>query len=248
MKRSQSELAAVFACTAVLAAAAGASAQNMLVNPSFENVGAQGPVVVSTGISALGASAAADWYVFHNNEGTTVTEWIPSTLPGGGAHMLHVITDHASNGLEQVMLPIGTGPACVQEAVWIKVLSGQVYIGAGNGGNTGPNGYTLAGGEWQLVTGTNAVCPANLFIIYAASPTGADFFVDVASVEAYSCQGPPGDLNADGFVDATDLALMLGAWGPCVFECSADLSGDGFVNATDLAALLGNWGTCETGP
>jgi hypothetical protein len=27
--------------------------------------------------------------------------------------------------------------------------------------------------------------------------------------------GFPGDLNVDGLVDATDLGMMLGAWGPC---------------------------------
>lgn len=50
------------------------------------------------------------------------------------------------------------------------------------------------------------------------------------------------DINGDGQINATDLALLLGAWsqsgGP------ADFNGDGVVNAQDLATLLGSWGVC----
>ena len=48
------------------------------------------------------------------------------------------------------------------------------------------------------------------------------------------------DLNGDGNVNAADLAILLGAWGPCA-GCPEDLNGDGFVDAADLAALLGAW-------
>ena len=53
-----------------------------------------------------------------------------------------------------------------------------------------------------------------------------------------------GDINGDGTVDAADLALLLGAWGPAGSSPVADLNKDGFVNATDLAYLLGSWGDC----
>ncbi len=52
---------------------------------------------------------------------------------------------------------------------------------------------------------------------------------------------PLGDLDGDCRVDAWDLALLLGSWGPCA-GCPADLNGDGGVGAADLAILLGNWG------
>ena len=54
---------------------------------------------------------------------------------------------------------------------------------------------------------------------------------------------PCPDLGGDGIVNAADLAVLLGAWGPCP-GCPADLNGDGIVNAADLAILLGNWGPC----
>ncbi|MDZ4755549.1 MAG: hypothetical protein SGJ11_13765 [Phycisphaerae bacterium] len=43
-----------------------------------------------------------------------------------------------------------------------------------------------------------------------------------------------GDLNGDSAVNAADLAMLLGAWGPC----------SGQVDAADLAILLGGWGPC----
>lgn len=47
-----------------------------------------------------------------------------------------------------------------------------------------------------------------------------------------------GDINGDGTVDASDLAILLGAWGG---TGDADLNGDGTVDALDLAILLGAW-------
>ncbi len=51
------------------------------------------------------------------------------------------------------------------------------------------------------------------------------------------------DLDGSGGVDAADLALLLGAWGPSP-DHPADLDGDTDVGAADLALLLGNWGPC----
>ncbi|MCH8881158.1 MAG: endonuclease [Planctomycetes bacterium] len=54
----------------------------------------------------------------------------------------------------------------------------------------------------------------------------------------------PQDLDGDGQVEAFDLAILLGSWGPCE-GCPTDFNGDGDVNAADLAILLGAWGACE---
>lgn len=52
-----------------------------------------------------------------------------------------------------------------------------------------------------------------------------------------------GDLDGTGSVDGADLALLLGAWGPCP-GCEADLDGSDTVDGADLALLLGAWGDC----
>ncbi|MFO0828032.1 MAG: hypothetical protein U0572_07760 [Phycisphaerales bacterium] len=50
------------------------------------------------------------------------------------------------------------------------------------------------------------------------------------------------DLNGDGHVNATDLAILLGAWGACGAGCcAADLTQNGVVDAADLGIFLGAW-------
>jgi hypothetical protein len=57
----------------------------------------------------------------------------------------------------------------------------------------------------------------------------------------------PGDIDRDLDVDASDLALLLGAWGTGpTSSYLADANIDDVVNAFDLAILLGAWGgTCS---
>lgn len=55
----------------------------------------------------------------------------------------------------------------------------------------------------------------------------------------------PADLNADGAVNAADIASLLASWGPCDKACAADLSGNGSVDSADIAMLLGAWGACN---
>ncbi|MEY4173010.1 MAG: hypothetical protein RI900_175, partial [Actinomycetota bacterium] len=49
----------------------------------------------------------------------------------------------------------------------------------------------------------------------------------------------PGDINGDGRVDGTDLALLLSVWGGG--DDAADLNGDGVINGNDLALVLSGW-------
>jgi hypothetical protein len=51
---------------------------------------------------------------------------------------------------------------------------------------------------------------------------------------------PTPDLNSDGVVNAPDLAILLGQWGPCESTCP-DFNGDGQVDAVDISMLLGEW-------
>ncbi len=55
----------------------------------------------------------------------------------------------------------------------------------------------------------------------------------------------PEDLNADGAVNAADLAAVLSSWGACGKSCPSDINGDGMVSAADLSALLAAWGACR---
>ncbi|MFZ9916488.1 MAG: hypothetical protein ACO3IB_14305, partial [Phycisphaerales bacterium] len=52
----------------------------------------------------------------------------------------------------------------------------------------------------------------------------------------------PTDIDGSGDTGASDLALVLGAWGTAT--ANADLNGDGLVGAADLSLVLGAWGAC----
>ncbi len=49
------------------------------------------------------------------------------------------------------------------------------------------------------------------------------------------------DLDGDGAVGSSDLALLLGTWG---LPGPADFDMDGMVGSSDLAVMLGAWGPC----
>jgi hypothetical protein len=51
------------------------------------------------------------------------------------------------------------------------------------------------------------------------------------------------DLDCDGSVGPTDIAILLSAWGPCSQgSCAAAIDRDGIVGPADIAALLATWG------
>ncbi len=58
--------------------------------------------------------------------------------------------------------------------------------------------------------------------------------------------GGPNGNEPDGAVSASDLAFLLGSWGPVTSGKVAciDTNGDGQISAADLANLLGHWGPC----
>ncbi|MDZ4828598.1 MAG: SdiA-regulated domain-containing protein [Phycisphaerae bacterium] len=74
--------------------------------------------------------------------------------------------------------------------------------------------------------------------IYVVGETPALYVLK--PIAARAC---PADLNGDDLVNGADLAILLGAWGPCV-GCAADVDGNGDVNGADLAIVLGAWGGC----
>jgi hypothetical protein len=51
------------------------------------------------------------------------------------------------------------------------------------------------------------------------------------------------DINADGYVNVSDLLAVIDQWGST--DSDADINGDGIVNVTDLLEVIGNWGACE---
>lgn len=74
--------------------------------------------------------------------------------------------------------------------------------------------------------------------LWVETGKSAPVAMDAASVKLSA--GNPADLNGDGSVDASDLAILLSNWGGSGI---GDIDGSGTVDAGDLAALLGAWGS-----
>lgn len=79
-----------------------------------------------------------------------------------------------------------------------------------------------------------------------ATQTYCGWNIDDVSLMGYETPEPiVGDLDADGDVDLSDLAQMLGHYGQSGVQYSdGDINGDGIVDLNDLATLLGNF-ACE---
>src|SRR5262245_54680860 len=194
MKQAMTGRAAALALAVAALAATPASASNLLTNPGFEAVGPSGPNTSFTctpQVCCGGNSAAASWTTWINQcpqfgfpENTIRTAHVtPSTLPGGGTAMIHVLTTSAESGIVQVFGPFNTGPAQIAASAWVYVVRGAVCIGTGNGGNTHCDDTSTTTGQWELLQAPNGISPANEFIVYATSIDGAEYFVDNAEVE-----------------------------------------------------------------
>jgi hypothetical protein len=188
----------------------------ILFNGSFEQ-GSSG-VVSHTGAGG-GPSAADGWNIWNNDPGaTTTTELCTATgcagggtpygettgtlppAPVDGLHTMHIVTTATvhNNGLYTTFSPV---TSVTLDSLWVYVVSGVVAQGVGNGGATQLASPSLALGQWQELTSYSPDGIANEMIVYATEfGTPADFYVDDASVSAYSAAPEPGS-----------MALLLGA-------------------------------------
>jgi len=114
-------------------------------------------------------------------------------------------------------------------------------------------------GDGEGINGTNT----SLLIIFAVLPGDAGSY-DCVVTDFFGCATSngavltvtdpcPADFDGDGIVNASDLAQLLGSWGPCpdsciedvpTCACPADFDRNCTVGASDLAILLGHWGPC----
>jgi hypothetical protein len=86
----------------------------------------------------------------------------------------------------------------------------------------------------------NSVAVAN-GNVYGTNPTKLTAFGPAVTLA--------GDINGDGYVNVSDLQVLVAAWGSHAgplpsgnWNANADLNGDGFINVGDLQVLVANWG------
>jgi chitodextrinase len=65
-----------------------------------------------------------------------------------------------------------------------------------------------------------------------------------STASSFSTASKPGDINGDGYVNATDLSILATYYGKSAMTRSqGDLNSDGVVNVFDLSILATYWGT-----
>lgn len=80
---------------------------------------------------------------------------------------------------------------------------------------------------------------ANLLVTGDFGAGTAAIVLDGTLVSVGSPAAVPGDMNADGLVDGSDIGSLLRVWGQP--HPVADLTGDGTVDGRDLAIMLAHW-------
>lgn len=172
---------------------------DLITNGNFESAGPNGPDTQHTGQAPnqneSSQSGAADWFIFHNVNGSTETNSLtydeadlPTIFPTQDRftdRLLRVEASHAGNGLVQTWAPLGQGPAKATGSIWIYTGPGQkAGVGIGNGGNTQTTKETSGiGGQWELLTFDESTSPVNEITVYATT-SGSLFYVDMASVHS----------------------------------------------------------------
>lgn len=133
---------------------------------------------------------------------------------------------------------------CAMIAYRIRLLGGAVVIAEDNDSLEPPTGGWATSVVSVTVPRGHAAVGAPLTIELALLEGGQGNFDHVRLLTGpYIPEGLEGDVDGDGSVNASDLALLLGAWGPCTAcdACPSDLDGDCAVGASDLALVLGGW-------
>ena len=149
----------------------------------------------------------------------------------------------SAGGMVALPLPSGAGRA----------------LDVSNGGDTIVGDHSIPGGPFAVAWTTNlGFVNLNAYLDAAGVSRGGDTLETATGVSrdgrvivGFTKNGQafriknfnappaiPGDTNGDGIVDASDLGMLLAAWGS---SGASDINGDGVTDGADLAILLANW-------
>jgi len=123
-------------------------------------------------------------------------------------------------------------------ASWSQVA----ILSAADGAQGDEFGYSVALSGNTAVIGApfdddNGTDSGSAYVFAVGPDLNANGVMDVCE-----CLGA-GDLDLDGFVGLTDLAILLADYGCTDGNCPADLDSDGDTDLADLALLVANYGT-----
>ena len=116
----------------------------------------------------------------------------------------------------------------------VGVIKIEFYVGGVLFGSDTTSPYSFS---WDTTTVSNGSHTLSAKAFDAAGNVGTSATVTVTVDNGSS--GNPADINDDGFVDVTDLSILLSNWNTS--DATADINNDGEVNIFDLSILLSNW-------
>lgn len=160
---------------------------DLVINGDFDAVSKRGRTSTDTGAGAAWISAAEAWSSYADTP-TTVTTTLMRSTRRPGRRMLRVTAGARDSGIYQIWgEKRGMAPASTLTTAWVFVRSGQVYVGTGNGSQTGRDAFSTTTGRWERLEAHNGSCPATQTNLFAATDH-ADFDVDI--IEVYEIPGP----------------------------------------------------------
>ncbi len=118
-------------------------------------------------------------------------------------------------------------------------LTNQLDYGLGNGFAADGTPRGTAHVSALLFTGRTYTMVTSQWASFRAT---SDYTLTIVGPSTIQIAGDcPADLDSDGSVGASDLAILLAGWGG---SGSADIDNSGSVDAGDLAIMLAAWGSC----
>jgi hypothetical protein len=149
----------------------------------------------------------------------------------------HIVQTNETGVSKAIELQFTGDPPTFAEIVWEWTL--PEYNSALGDADRLPGGNTLvtagiSGALYEVAPDTTVLWSLEVegvfpqFLIYRADRVPSLVIV------------VPADITGDGLVNASDLAILLGAWGPNPGH-PADITADGVVDNADLQALLAAW-------
>lgn len=236
-----------------------------VANRADSNVTGFGPIASAHGYALSLASSAGQGFEvdqchFSENSGLTTSnnqyyQGAGSSVAavafgyGGDQQANHVVRDCTFKGNRSVKAPLTNG-ASIADIGCIGNARMDVSRCRFAGAFASPLTETIAGfGQWNgsVRALNNPGVPSStladsVFCELDCLATGSEITASGIAEFDHCC---PADLNQDGQVNGSDIAVLLGFWGPTGTAFPAtDINQDGIVNGSDLAAVLTAWGAC----
>jgi len=169
-----------------------------------------------SGDNALVSSSDQGCYLYHYSKGTW--EHDATLVPSTGASGVKAVC------IEGETILAGNHIYRFNGNMWEEQMTLQ--------GSDNPSSFA----DSVAMSGDKAIVGARGAMVIPM-PIGSAYIFDISEP---AC---PADINSDGYVNVTDLLVVIDQWG--LSDSPADLNFDGIVDVSDLLIVVGNWGPCE---